>query len=238
MEDRRLLDQAHQDLAELRRHTEAIADEFFEGFEAVEQIDRPAVSIFGSARVREGSPPYEAARATARAFAEAGWAVVTGGGPGVMEAANRGCKEGDGLSVGFNIELPHEQAPNPYLDISLTFRHFYARKTMFVKSAEGFVVFPGGFGTADELFESLTLIQTGKVLHFPVVLFDRAFWSPLLDWVRAHALPQGMVSAEDLELLTVTEEPAEAVTCVLDCYEQRCAAHEEMPHEPHKADAQ
>jgi uncharacterized protein (TIGR00730 family) len=237
MQDRRLLDQAHQARAELRRHTESIADEFFEGFEAVDQIDRPAVSIFGSARVAEGSPPYEAARATARKFAEVGWAVVTGGGPGVMEAANRGCKEGDGLSVGFNIELPHEQAPNPYLDISLTFRHFYARKTMFVKAAEGFVVFPGGFGTADELFESLTLIQTGKVLHFPVVLFDGAYWDPLRDWVREHALAQGMVSPEDLDLLTVTDDPADAVSWVLDCYERRCADHEE-PHEPHKADAQ
>jgi uncharacterized protein (TIGR00730 family) len=174
---------------------------------------------------------------TARKFAEAGWAVVTGGGPGVMEAANRGCREGDGLSVGFNIELPHEQAPNEYLDISLTFRHFYARKTMFVKAAEGFVVFPGGFGTADELFESLTLIQTGKVLHFPVVLFDSAYWQPLLDWVRGRLLADGMVSPEDLELLTVTDDPDEAVRCVLDCYKRRCA-HGEHPHELAKSDAQ
>jgi uncharacterized protein (TIGR00730 family) len=135
-----------------------------------------------------------------------------------MEAANRGCREGGGLSVGFNIELPHEQGPNPYLDISLTFKHFYARKTMFVKAAEGFVVFPGGFGTADELFESLTLIQVGKVLHFPVVLFDRTFWSPVLDWVRKRILPLGMVSPEDLELLTVTDDPEEAVQVVLDSY--------------------
>jgi uncharacterized protein (TIGR00730 family) len=162
MDDRRLLDRPHQSQDELRASTTRIAEEFFEGFEAVEKIDRPAVSIFGSARVREGSLPYESARATAKRFGEEGWAVITGGGPGVMEAANRGCKEGGGLSVGFNIELPHEQHENPYLDISHTFRHFYARKTMFVKPAQGFVVFPGGFGTADELFESLTLIQTGK----------------------------------------------------------------------------
>ena len=234
-EDRQLLDHAHEERADLHAHTERIAEEFYNGFDAVGQIDRPAVSIFGSARVREGSVPYEEARITAKRFAETGWAVVTGGGPGVMEAANRGCKEGGGLSVGFNIELPHEQHVNPYLDISLTFNHFYARKTMFVKAAEGFVVFPGGFGTADELFESLTLIQTGKVLHFPVVLFGRGFWDPLLAWIREQALPLKMVSPEDLELLTVTDDPAEAVQCVLDCYERRCS---EMPHSARKADAQ
>jgi uncharacterized protein (TIGR00730 family) len=233
--DRQLLDQSHEPESELRAHTARIAEEFLEGFERVEEIDRPAVSIFGSARVREGSAPYEEARTAARSFAEAGWAVVTGGGPGVMEAANRGCKEGGGLSVGFNIELPHEQRANPYLDVAMTFSHFYARKTMFVKAAEGFVVFPGGFGTADELFESLTLIQTGKIRHFPVVLFGHAFWDPLLAWVREQALPLGMVSPDDLALLTVTDDTAEAVERVLDCYEQRCA---DMPHEPHKADAQ
>jgi len=235
MEDRQLLDHAHEHEAEIRKHTARIAEEFREGFDAVDEIDRPAVSIFGSARVREGSAPYDDARMTARAFGEAGWAVVTGGGPGVMEAANRGCKEGGGVSVGFNIELPHEQAANPYLDISLTFTHFYARKTMFVKAAEGFVVFPGGFGTADELFESLTLIQTGKIRHFPVVLFGHAFWDPLLAWVREQALPLGMVSPEDIELLTVTDDTDEAVQAVLDCYERRCA---DMPHTARKADAQ
>jgi uncharacterized protein (TIGR00730 family) len=234
-EDRQLLDQAHEGRAELHAHTERIAEEFYSGFEAVDQIDRPAVSIFGSARVREGSVPYEEARTTAKRFAEAGWAVVTGGGPGVMEAANRGCKDGGGLSVGFNIELPHEQHVNPYLDVALTFNHFYARKTMFVKAAEGFVVFPGGFGTTDELFESLTLIQTGKVLHFPVVLFGRGFWDPLLGWIREQALPLKMVSPEDLELLTVTDDPDEAVRCVLECYERRCS---ELPHTARKADAQ
>jgi uncharacterized protein (TIGR00730 family) len=235
MEDRRLLDQTHDSMGELRAHTARIADEFLEGFENVELIDRPAVSIFGSARVREGSAAYEQARATARAFGERGWAVVTGGGPGVMEAANRGCKEGGGLSVGFNIELPHEQFANPYLDISMTFSHFYARKTMFVKAAEGFVVFPGGFGTADELFESLTLIQTGKIRHFPVVLFERGFWEPLLAWVREQALPLGMVSPEDLDLLAITDDVDDAVRQVLDCYDRRCA---DMPHTPRKADAQ
>jgi uncharacterized protein (TIGR00730 family) len=235
MEDRQLLDHAHERESEIRKHTARIAEEFREGFDAVDEIDRPAVSIFGSARVREGTGPYDQARATAKRFAAAGWAVVTGGGPGVMEAANRGCKEGGGVSVGFNIELPHEQSANPYLDISLTFSHFYARKTMFVKAAEGFVVFPGGFGTVDELFESLTLIQTGKIRHFPVVLFERAFWEPMLAWVREQALPLGMVSPDDLELLTVTDDIDEAVQQVLDCYELRCA---ESPHTAGKADAQ
>jgi uncharacterized protein (TIGR00730 family) len=235
MDDRTLLDTAHEGQDELRAHADSIAEEFYEGFQAVERIDRPAVSMFGSARVPAGSPPYEAARATARRFAEAGWAVITGGGPGVMEGASRGCKEGGGLSVGFNIELPHEQHVNPYLDIALTFRHFYARKTMFVKPAEGFVVFPGGFGTADELFESLTLIQTGKVLHFPVVLFGAEFWTPLLEWVDRTLLPEGLVSRDDLQLLTLTDSPKLAVQHVLDCYELRCA---DMQHEPGKADAQ
>ena len=218
--DRKML-RAHESVEELRAHTEMIAHEFFTGFETVDELDRPAVSIFGSARVHEGTFAYDSARATGRLFAEAGWAVVTGGGPGVMEAANRGCREGGGLSVGFNIELPHEQGSNAYLDVSLTFHHFYARKTMFVKAAEGFVVFPGGFGTADELFESLTLIQTGKVLDFPVILFGREYWSPLLAWVRGRALPEGTVSPADLKLLTVTDDPAEAVKCVLDRFTAR-----------------
>jgi uncharacterized protein (TIGR00730 family) len=216
-EDRQML-RAHEAREELRRHTDSIAEEFFEGFEAVDRLDRPAVSIFGSARAHEETAAYSGARETGRLFAEAGWAVVTGGGPGVMEAANRGCKEGGGLSVGFNIELPHEQGLNAYVDIGMTFHHFYVRKTMFVKAAEGFVVFPGGFGTADELFESLTLIQTGKVLDFPVVLFESSYWSPLLDWVRERLLPQGMVSPGDLELLMVTDEPADAVRRVLERY--------------------
>ena len=235
MQDRDLLQSHHQE-EELRRHTESIGREFLSGFEAVEKIDRPAVSCFGSARAPEGSRPYEIARETAHLFADAGWAVVTGGGPGVMEAANRGCREGGGLSVGFNIELPHEQGSNPYVDLALTFDHFYARKTMFVKAAEGFCVFPGGFGTADELFESLTLIQTGKVLHFPVVLLGEAYWAPLLEWVRRSALADGMVSPDDLALLTLTDEPQVAVETVLDAY--RRGDGRDSPHEPHKADAQ
>src|SRR5205814_10074182 len=142
------------------------------------------------------------------------WAFVTVGVPGGMEAANRSAKEAGGLSVGFNIELPHEQRGNPYVDLAMTFRHFYARKTMFVKAAEGFVVFPGGFGTADELFESLTLIQTGKVLHFPVVLFGSDYWGELLTWIRGALLADGMLSPEHLELLRVTDDVAEAAAYV------------------------
>jgi uncharacterized protein (TIGR00730 family) len=234
LEDRRILDE-RREAEDLERHVQRIAEEFRRGFEAVDRIEGAAVSIFGSARVREDHRWYRAAREVARRFAEADFAVVTGGGPGLMEAANRGAKEGGGLSIGFNIELPHEQASNPYLDVSLTFQHFYARKTMFVKAAEGFVIFPGGFGTLDELFESLTLIQTGKVLHFPVVLFDRAFWSDLLGWVGDELLFDGLISPDDQRLLFLTDDPDEAVAIVADCYRQRCA---ETSPTPVKADAQ
>jgi uncharacterized protein (TIGR00730 family) len=219
MEDRRLLERRDGD--DLLADADRIRNEFLEGFRTVERIDRPAVTLFGSARVDEGHPAYEEAREVGRRFAEAGFAVVTGGGPGVMEGANRGAKEGGGLSVGFNIDLPHEQHENPYLDIELTFHHFYARKTMFVKAAEGFVIFPGGFGTLDELFESLTLIQTGKVLHFPVVLFDSDYWQGLLGWLRERPLAGGMISLEDIELLHLTDSPAEAVARVVDAYTGR-----------------
>jgi uncharacterized protein (TIGR00730 family) len=232
MEDRRLLERRDGDLA---GHAARIGEEFLEGFAAVERIGRPGVTVFGSARVREGHPAYAQALEVGKRLAEAGFAVVTGGGPGVMEAANRGAREGGGVSVGFNIELPHEQRENPYLDISLTFRHFYARKTMFVKAAEGFIIFPGGFGTLDELFEALTLIQTRKVLHFPVVLVDRGYWDGLLDWVESRVLAEGMISPEDLELLTVTDSTDEAVEKIIECYERRCA---EEVAEPRKADAQ
>jgi hypothetical protein len=232
VEDRRFLERRDGDLA---GHVARIADEFREGFVTVERIGRPAVSVFGSARVREDDPVYKEAREVGRRLAEAGFAVVTGGGPGAMEAANRGAREAGGISVGFNIELPHEQHENPYLDIALTFRHFYARKTMFVKAAEGFVIFPGGFGTLDELFEALTLIQTGKVLHFPVVLFDRNYWRALLDWIEDRLVNQGMISEDDLELLLLTDDPGEAVETIVECYRWRCA---ELPAEPEKADAQ
>jgi uncharacterized protein (TIGR00730 family) len=198
-----------------------IASEFLAGFQAVQQIHRPAVSIFGSARVLEGAPTYESARETAASFARAGFAVVTGGGPGVMEAANRGCQEAGGLSVGFNIELPMEQGLNAYCDIGLTFRHFYARKVMFVKAAEGFVIFPGGFGTQDELWEALTLVQTGKIGNFPIVLFDSDYWSELLDWVREEMLENGLISARDVDLLFTTDDPDKVVQLIVSRYDQR-----------------
>jgi uncharacterized protein (TIGR00730 family) len=200
-----------------------IASEFLAGFQLIQQIDRPAVSIFGSARIGEGSPSYEQARATGRAFADAGFAVVTGGGPGVMEAANRGCKEGDGLSVGFNIALPFEQGLNPWCDLALTFDHFHVRKVMFVKAAEGFVIFPGGFGTQDELWEALTLRQTRKIGDFPIVLFDSDYWDELVDWVRDEMLDDGLISPRDLAGLIVTDDPAEVVRLVVSQYDNRLA---------------
>jgi uncharacterized protein (TIGR00730 family) len=232
MEDRRILE---SDDGADRLRVRQIAEEFTKGFEAVAKIPTPAVSIFGSARVREGHPTYAAARETARLFAQAGFSVITGGGPGAMEAANRGAQEGGGVSVGFNIELPMEQGVNRYCDIALTFRHFYARKVMFVKPAEGFVIFPGGFGTLDELFEALTLIQTGKIADFPVVLFGKAYWADLVAWIEGRLLADGMISAEDEDLLFLTDEPAEAVATVVTCYERRCAV---QPAAPAKADAQ
>jgi uncharacterized protein (TIGR00730 family) len=218
MQDRKIFEGRDGDLP---ARAAEIGDEFLQGFLAVQRIGRPAFTVFGSARVKPDDPIYADAVEVGRRIAQAGFAVVTGGGPGVMEAANRGAREAGGVSVGFNIELPHEQHENRYLDLSLTFEHFYARKTMFVKAAEGFVIFPGGFGTLDELFESLTLIQTGKVLHFPVVLFDHGYWGPLLDWIRGRLLADGMISPEDLELLTVADDHAEAVQVLVDGYERR-----------------
>ena len=218
--DRRLLRRTQETLI---TDVSLIASEFLAGFQDVQRIDRPAVTIFGSARVKEESETYEAARKTARLFAEAGLAVVTGGGPGTMEAANRGAKEGGGLSIGFNILLPHEQGLNAYCDISRTFKHFYVRKVMFVKAAEGFVIFPGGFGTMDELYEALTLIQTGKIGTFPVVLFDSDYWGEMLDWVRGEMLADGLVSPADLELLHLTDEPREAVQRIVEMIDARAA---------------
>jgi uncharacterized protein (TIGR00730 family) len=232
MKDERLLE-SHE--GALPENVLSIAREFWAGFSAVEKIDRPAVSVFGSARVREDSPVYAHARTVGQRFAEKGWAVITGGGPGVMEAANRGAKEAGGLSVGLNIELPHEQGSNPYLDISYTFKHFYARKVCFVKPAEGFVIFPGGFGTLDELFEALTLIQTGKAQNFPVVLIDTDYWGEMIDWVKGEMLADAMISPEDLDLLHLTDDLDYAVQTVLECYEQNCA---EEAAEARKADAQ
>src|SRR6188508_3577555 len=218
--DLRILERTHEDLA---NDVAVIASEFLGGFQKVLEIDRPAVTVFGSARVGEDSEAYRLARETARLFAEARFAVVTGGCPGVMEAANRGCKDGGGLSVGFNIELPHEQGINPYCDIALTFHHFYARKVMFVKAAEGFVIFPGGFGTQDELWEALTLIQTEKIGNFPVVLVDTDYWGELLEWLREEMLHDGLISPGDIDLLFATDDPKQAVELVVSRYDGRLA---------------
>jgi uncharacterized protein (TIGR00730 family) len=232
VQDRRILEHERGNLA---AHIEMIAEEFRKGFEAVDRIKRPAVTVFGSARIGPGHPDYEQARRCGRLFAEAGFAVITGGGPGVMEAANRGAKECGGFSVGFNIELPHEQAPNGYLDLALTFRHFYARKVMLVKGAEGFILFPGGFGTLDELFESLTLIQTDKVREFPVLLIGTDYWHGLLDWIAERPLATGKISPEDVNLLHVTDDVAEAVDLIRDSWQRATA---EPVHAPGKADAE
>jgi hypothetical protein len=190
-----------------------ILSEFVEGFDALASVG-PAVTIFGSARTKVDSPEYELARTIARRLAESGFAIITGGGPGSMEAANRGCREGGGLSIGCNIELPHEQFVNRFVDMGIEFRYFFARKTLFVKYADAFVILPGGLGTLDELFESLTLIQTGKVRHFPVVLVGRDYWTGLLDWMRDTMLEHGAIAATDLELFHLTDDPNEVVDLI------------------------
>jgi uncharacterized protein (TIGR00730 family) len=197
-----------------------ILGEFVEGFDALADVG-PAVSIFGSARIGRRNRYYGAARRVAEALAREGFAIVTGGGPGIMEAANRGAKDGGGKSIGCNIELPFEQGLNEYVDLGMEFRYFFVRKVMFVKYAEGFVIFPGGFGTLDELFEALTLIQTGKVQHFPVVLFGKAYWNGLLQWIREKPLYEEKVNPEDLDLLTVTDDVDIACRAIVDSRRNR-----------------
>jgi uncharacterized protein (TIGR00730 family) len=199
-----------------------IMGEFVAGFDALADLG-PAVSIFGSARVQPSDPEYGVAVAAARRLASAGFAIITGGGPGIMEAANRGAREGGGRSVGCAIELPREQVVNPFVDVAINFRYFFVRKTMFVKYAEAFVIFPGGFGTLDELFEALTLIQTRKVKHFPVVMVGKDYWGGLMDWIKNTMMVEGKVSPEDLDLLVCTDDPAEVEQIIVDCYEQGCA---------------
>ncbi|MBE0616925.1 MAG: TIGR00730 family Rossman fold protein, partial [Proteobacteria bacterium] len=186
-----------------------IMGEFVEGFEEMTAAGS-AVSIFGSARVAPGDAQYEACVETARLLGEAGLSIITGGGPGIMEAANKGARLAGAKSIGCNIELPFEQHTNPYVDISIDFRYFFVRKTMFVKYAQAFVIFPGGFGTMDELFESLTLIQTGKVRLFPVVLVGREYWGGLMEWIRDRMAGEGKISTKDLDLVFLTDDPAEA----------------------------
>ncbi|OZB50274.1 MAG: Rossman fold protein, TIGR00730 family [Cellulomonas sp. 14-74-6] len=191
-----------------------IQSEFVEGFGALAEVG-PAVSVFGSARIRKGQPEYDLARRVAERLARAGYAVITGGGPGVMEAANRGAAQAGGLSVGLGIELPFEQGMNKWVDLGVNFRYFFARKTMFVKYAEGFVVLPGGFGTLDELFEALTLVQTHKVIGFPIVMMGSDYWGGLLDWIRGTVADRGMIGPLDADLLRLTDDPDEAVEIVV-----------------------
>ena len=192
-----------------------IMGEFVEGFDDLATLTR-GISIFGSARTTPDDPDYKAAEETAALLVRAGFAVITGGGPGIMEAGNRGAFQAGGTSVGCNIELPFEQKPNPYQTLSLKFKYFFVRKMMFVKYSQAFIIFPGGFGTLDELFESLTLIQTHKIRDFPVVMFGSRYWGGLMDWIREVALKEGKVSAADLQLLHLTDSPAEVVQIISD----------------------
>jgi uncharacterized protein (TIGR00730 family) len=197
-----------------------IQSEFVEGFGGLAELG-PAISVFGSARTSPDDPSYALAEKIGARLADAGFAVITGGGPGVMEAANKGACEAGGVSVGLGIELPFESALNDYVDIGLNFRYFFARKTMFVKYAQGFVVLPGGFGTLDELFEALTLVQTKKVTSFPVVLVGSSYWSGLVDWLRATVLADGKVTSGDLEMFQVTDDPDEVVTVMVEAERHR-----------------
>ena len=214
-EDQRLLDTAPA--TDFRRDESwrvmRIQSELVEGIDNLSTVGK-AVSIFGSARTRSDDPYYEAARRTAALLAGAGFAVITGGGPGIMEAANLGARDVRGRSVGCNIELPFEQASNPYIDTLISFRYFFVRKTMFIKYSWAFVIFPGGFGTLDELFEALTLIQTGKISHFPVVLFGTAYWRGLYDWMREQLLAGGKIAEADLDLIQLTDDPEEAAQMI------------------------
>ncbi len=212
--DERLLrvpaDVAEEDEVRLQR----IGDEIERGFDALRDLDN-GVSIFGSARVREGEPWYELCRETAACLVEHGFSVITGGGPGLMEAANRGAAEAGGTSIGLNIELPHEQRSNPYVNRSLHFHYFFARKLMFVRYARAFVIFPGGFGTFDEMFESLTLIQTGRIRHFPTILVASEHWRPLIEWIENDVAADGLIAPADTRLLLTADTPREVCDHVL-----------------------
>lgn len=214
--DQRLLDRrgpgdwVHTDPWRVMR----IQSEFVEGFGALAEVP-PAVAIFGSARTPTDDPYYQIAREIAAAFASAGFAVITGGGPGIMEAANRGAMEAGGYSIGLGIELPFEQSMNAWIDLGINFRYFFIRKTMFVKYSQAFVCMPGGYGTLDELFEALTLVQTKKITKFPIVLYGKDFWQPLLEWISGTLVESGKVSPRDLDLLHLTDDVDEVVNIVL-----------------------
>ncbi len=222
LDDRGRADWLHTDPWRIMR----IQAEFVEGFGSMAEVG-PAVSVFGSARSRPDHPDYATAEAVGRALVEAGYAVITGGGPGAMEAANKGAIEAGGTSVGLGIELPFEQGLNPYVNIGVNFRYFFIRKTMFVKYAQGFIVLPGGFGTLDELFEALTLVQTGKVTRFPIVLMGSDYWSGLLTWLRRSAGGHGTISPDDVDLVQVADDVEEAVQIIRTAAQDRLAERPE-----------
>ena len=197
-----------------------IMGEFIEGFDNLANIDK-GVTIFGSARTHPDDPQYQAAQEVARLLAQAGFAIITGAGPGIMEAANKGARDAGGRSVGCNIELPFEQGANPYVDTLVNFRYFFVRKTMFIKYSNAFIIFPGGYGTLDEAFEALTLIQTGKIYQFPVVLFGRHYWAGLIRWLQSRVLSEGKISPGDLDLMLLTDDPQEAAHAVIQSWESQ-----------------
>jgi len=219
--DQRLLDRrgpadwVHTDPWRVMR----IQAEFVEGFGLLAELG-PAVSIFGSARTSRDSGDYATAETIATGLAKAGYAIITGGGPGIMEAANKGAAAGGGVSVGLGIELPHEQGMNEYVDVGVEFRYFFVRKTVFIKYSQAFVVMPGGFGTMDELFEAVTLVETGKITRFPIVLFGSSYWGGLITWLREKVLAERKISASDLDLLTVADDPAEVVRIIVGAHGQ------------------
>lgn len=225
-EDRKLLSWTDPERKRAAAYTESdpwrvmrITSEFVQGFDALAEVG-PAVSVFGSARIGRNDPMYAAAREVGKLLAEAGFATITGGGPGIMEAANRGAMDADGLSVGANIQLPFEQGLNRWVNLPMNFRYFMVRKTIFVKYSAGFINFPGGFGTLDELFEALTLIQTGKLGTFPVVLFGSDYWGGLVRWIEETLVAEGKVAPDDRNLLTVTDDPTEAVSLMISAYQE------------------
>lgn len=213
----KMLSDVQQDFWRLFR----ILAEFVEGFSVMSQ-QKQLVTIFGSARMKPGMPYYELAVAVAKELVKRGFNILTGGGPGIMEAGNKGCQEAGGASVGANIDLPFEQSSNPYIDRGrvITFKHFFVRKVMFVKYAHGFVVLPGGFGTLDEFFEAITLIQTEKTKPFPVILMGKEYWKGLLDWMKGTLVKEGTIGSDDLDLFSVTDDPAEAANIIAEFYKE------------------
>jgi uncharacterized protein (TIGR00730 family) len=213
-----------------------ITAEFVEGFDTLASVDR-GVTVFGSARTSPEDPHYAAAQEVSRLLAEAGFAIITGAGPGIMEAANKGARLGGGRSIGCNIELPFEQGANPYVDTLIEFRYFFVRKTMFIKYSVAFIIFPGGFGTLDELFEAVTLIQTGKIYQFPVILFGRHYWAGLIRWLQARVLEERKISPGDIDLMVLTDDPAEAASAVIKAYESQLSKYDRRAGQDRRAEA-